>query len=236
MGMPLKNNTVSVVVAAGGMGKRLGKDAPKAFIQLGGKALITYSLDVFSHHASVAEIVLVAPASAVRQAEQCITELQSSKTITLIEGGEHRWQSVKNGVCAIQKPFEWVLVHDAARPFVTNEIINSLLLKRFAYRCATTATPVTDTIRTFENDLCIETIDRSKLIRVGTPQLFHRETLLEGFTRAQTMSPPPTDEAMLMEQCGIPVGIAWGDPLNFKITTHSDLVMAEAILLSRQKK
>ena len=127
------------------------------------------------------------------------------------------------------------MTNDAARPFVTKEVIDSLLEKRPLYKCAITATPVEDTIRRFENDRCIATIDRSILIRVGTPQLFHRESLLEAFVHGESMTPPPTDEAMLMEKSGIETGFAWGDPINFKITTQGDLELAEAILLQQEK-
>ncbi|MCP4712984.1 MAG: 2-C-methyl-D-erythritol 4-phosphate cytidylyltransferase, partial [Planctomycetes bacterium] len=155
------------------------------------------------------------------------------KTVFIVNGGKERRGTVKNGILSTDESSEWEMIHDAARAFVTNEVIDELLAKRSSFKCAITATPVDDTIRRFENDTCIETIDRSSLLRVGTPQLFHRQSLVEAFSHAESMSPPPTDEAMLMEKCGITVGIAWGDPHNFKITTPRDLETAEAILSNR---
>lgn len=234
--MPLQNkNSITAVIAAGGMGKRLGKEEPKALIQLGGKPLFVYSLEVFDKHPAVSEIVLVVPEDSVDKTKDIINKLDTSKKVTVVAGGKERWQSVKKGVEATGESLEWIITHDAARPFVTKEVIDSLLEKRSTYKCAITATPVEDTIRRFENDRCIATIDRSLLIRVGTPQLFHRESLLKAFVHAQSMTPPPTDEAMLMEKYGIEVGFAWGDPMNFKITTRSDLNLAEAILLQRNR-
>jgi 2-C-methyl-D-erythritol 4-phosphate cytidylyltransferase len=92
-----------------------------------------------------------------------------------------------------------------------------------------TVTPEVDTVRRYKDDLALKTVDRSTLVRVGTPQLFKTSVLKKAFLKAELMAPPPTDEAMLMEAMGIPVGIAWGDPLNFKITTKSDFMLAEAL-------
>ena len=228
-------NRTAVVIAAGGMGKRLGKKEPKALIQLAGKPLFVYSLEIFDQHPAVSGIVVVVPENSIDKTKEITDTLNTSKNITVVTGGAERWQSVQNGVLATDESLEWIMTHDAARPFVTKEVIDSLLEKRPLYKCAITATPVEDTIRRFENDRCIATIDRSILIRVGTPQLFHRESLLEAFVHGESMTPPPTDEAMLMEKSGIETGFAWGDPINFKITTQGDLELAEAILLQQEK-
>ncbi len=231
--MTKNNSQISSIIVAGGVGKRLGSDVPKAFVRLGDKYLFEHSLEVFLHHSPTVEIIIVVPDEAVEKTEELINNRNPEKTVVIVNGGKERWESVKNGVLSTDESSEWVMVHDAARPFVTNEVIDTLLAKRTSCKCAITATPVDDTIRRFENDTCIETIDRSSLLRVGTPQLFHRKSLIEAFTHAESMSPPPTDEAMLMEKCGITVGIAWGAPHNFKITTPRDLETAEAILSNR---
>ena len=234
--MPLQNNnSIAAVIAAGGMGKRLGREEPKALIELAGKPLFVYSLEIFDQHPAVSEIVVVVPEDSVDKTKDITNTLNTTKNITVVKGGVERWQSVQNGVQATDGSIQWIMTHDAARPFVTKEVIDSLLEKSSTYKCAITATPVEDTIRRFENDRCIATIDRSLLIRVGTPQLFLRESLLEAFVHAESMTPPPTDEAMLMEKNGIEIGFAWGDPMNFKITTRGDLDLAEAIILQRDK-
>lgn len=216
------------VIVAAGSGTRLGFSVPKAFIQLCGRPLLTWSLDVFRKHASIASIVLVVPENLLEEAETA----WSGDGVLVVAGGPERWMSVRNGASACRS--EWLLVHDAARPFVTGEIIDSLLALRGTYSCAITATPVVDTIRTFDGDRAGDTVDRSKLVRVGTPQLFRRDTLEKGFAFAPTCADPPTDEAMLMQALDIPVGIAWGNPDNFKITTREDLKVAEALCAHRQ--
>lgn len=233
--MALQKRDISAVIVAGGRGKRLGEDVPKAFIRLGRRYLFEHSLEVFLRHTALAEIILVVPDETVGKTEKIIRSRKPEKTVVVVNGGVKRWQSVRNGVLSTAETSAWVLVHDAARPFVTKAVIDDLLKKRAAYKCAITATPVDDTIRRFRKDRCTATLDRSKLIRVGTPQLFYRPALIEAFAHAESMRKPLTDEAMLMEKCGITIGFSWGDPLNFKITTPADLRKAEALASVRER-
>jgi 2-C-methyl-D-erythritol 4-phosphate cytidylyltransferase len=230
------SDSVSVIIVAAGQGARLKSDTPKAFFSLGGKPMLRYSLEAFDAHPSLDHIVVVVHESMIGQAEEMISRATPSTSVDVVAGGEHRWQSVRNGVDATSDNAEWLLVHDAARPFVTAPVIDTLLAKHENYRCAITATPVTDTVRRFEGDRCVATLDRSRLVRVGTPQMFHRPSLLEAFTKAGGLVSPPTDEAILMESCGIAVGLAWGDPLNFKITTREDLLLAEGLIQQRTQR
>jgi 2-C-methyl-D-erythritol 4-phosphate cytidylyltransferase len=224
---------VDAVIVAAGSGSRLGSAMPKAFVSLGGEAMFVHSVRVFEQHPAVRSIILAAPESEVHAADAILSKasLGIERPIQIVAGGDERWQSVRNGVGLTAQ--EWVLVHDAARPFVSAAVIDALLSKRETYRCAITATPVVDTIRAYAGDQCIETIDRSRLVRVGTPQLFQRASLLGALNQVQAADHPPTDEALLMEEAGIPVGFAWGDSRNFKITTPEDLELAEALYASR---
>jgi 2-C-methyl-D-erythritol 4-phosphate cytidylyltransferase len=221
---------VTAIIVAGGAGSRLGASVPKAFVLLNGKPLFLYAVSVFDRHPAVTHIVLVVPVSAIEEADASIQIENCSTPITVVAGGTQRWQSVRNGIAAVGSDCDWVMVHDAARPFVTKTVIDDVLDKRSLYPCVITATPVEDTIRRFSSDHCEKTIDRSKLLRVGTPQLFLKRILYDAFTRAESLATPPTDEAMLMQELGFPVGFVWGDPGNFKITTPHDLSVAEALL------
>ena len=216
-----------VVIVAGGAGARLAASRPKAFVELAEKPLFMHCLEVFERHALTTRIILVVPGDMVSQTETILSTLKVRKNIFVAEGGKERWLSVQSGVS--HSSAEWVMVHDAARPFVTGAVIDAIVQKASTYDAIITATPETDTVRYFEADHCCETIDRAKLIRVGTPQLFRVNLLKEAFSMAAAMPSPPTDEAMLIEKMGIPVGVAWGDPINFKITTQSDLRLAEAL-------
>lgn len=226
---------LSAIIVAGGMGTRLGAPIPKAFIELGGIPLFIHSLKVFSSHISVNEIKVIVPSGYIEETQKIIGKFNITGDIIVTPGGKERWNSVKNGI-DISKNSDWVMIHDAARPFVTAKIINSLLKLANQNKSIITATSMVDTVRLFEDNLCKETIDRSKLLRVGTPQLFHKKTLIEAFCKAEEMDITPTDEAMLMEQIGIQGTFAWGDPLNFKITTSEDREMAEAIIYQKKNK
>jgi 2-C-methyl-D-erythritol 4-phosphate cytidylyltransferase len=218
------------VIVAAGSGTRLGFAQPKAFVPLAGRPLLAHSLETFLAHPAIGRIILAVPAALVDQTSSAF----GSGRVTVVAGGAQRWESVRNGCAASTAP--WVLVHDAARPFVSAAIIDALLGLRARFDCAFTATPVVDTIRTITEDVAGETIDRSKLVRVGTPQLFSASLLPACFDLAATLPSPPTDEVFLMQQTGVTAGIAPGDPKNFKITTKEDLEMAEALLLAGRRR
>ncbi|HAJ78440.1 MAG TPA: 2-C-methyl-D-erythritol 4-phosphate cytidylyltransferase [Fibrobacteres bacterium] len=229
MTMPLLE--YDAIIVAGGAGARLGAPVPKAFVNIGDKPMLLYSMEQFDKHESVRSIVLVVPAEMNSAAKKLISGMRFKKSVLLVDGGKERWQSVKNGVD--ESIADWVLVHDAARPFVTHAVVDAVLEKTKLYDAVITANPEVDTIRTYKGDRAMETVDRTTLVRVGTPQVFRASVLKDLLSKAGELGIAPTDEAMLMEMSGIPVGIAWGDPLNFKITTQSDLVLAEALCKSQ---
>jgi 2-C-methyl-D-erythritol 4-phosphate cytidylyltransferase len=226
----MKPKTDCIIVAAGS-GKRLGAKTPKAFILLAGRPLFVHSLLVFATHQSIARIILVVPSTMIINARRIVKKYPIKKELSIIAGGQHRWLSVKNGVEASQA--EWVMIHDSARPFVTRTIIDVVLSMAKKYDAVIAATPEVDTIRRFTGDRAGDTLDRNGLVRVQTPQLFRRARLVDAFRHTASLSSAPTDEAMLMEAAGIPVGIAPGGPLNFKITTKEDFEMAATLLTKR---
>jgi len=225
---------VDAVIAGAGSGTRLGYPTPKAFVDLCGKPIIYYSLKAFCSHPSINKIILVTPPSMINESQELIDRYDIFyDRVQIIPGGEERWQSVRNGVSL--STAEWVQIHDAARPFVTHDVINAVLDMRERFDCVITATPEIDTIRTFEDDgRCGVTLDRSKVLRVGTPQMFCTQLLMSSFDQIKKMPTPPTDEAALFESQGIPIGYSWGDPVNFKITTKTDLMIARALIESNQ--
>lgn len=217
------------VIVAGGMGKRLGKPIPKAFVPINNKELFLYSLEVFDNHKETSVITLVVPESAVESTKEKIAKNNIQTKVNVIAGGKERWNSVENGVKATED-VDVVAIHDAARPFITEDIIDDLYTKVKNISGIITANPVVDTVREFDGNTCGKTVDRSKLIAVGTPQVFKRDVLLDCFEKATSLETIPTDEAMLLEAFGIPVEFSYGNPLNFKVTTPSDITIAEAIL------
>ena len=223
---------IAAIIVAAGSGTRLKSKIPKGFVKLGGKPLFLHSLLTFVKHADINELIVVVPRMFVGTVKKIITKIPCRKKISIVEGGKERWQSVENGVAATEA--EFVLVHDAARPFVTAEVIASVVERSFVYDCAITVTPEVDTVRTRSGDLAGGIVDRSTLVRVGTPQLFRRSVLLDAFKIAPALATAPTDEAALMQRLGFPVALAWGDPMNFKITTPEDLAIAEAVFAEKK--
>ena len=218
------------VIVAGGMGKRLGQPIPKAFVPIAGKELFLYSLEVLDSVAQIEKIVLVVPELAINSTKQKIIENNIHTETVVVAGGKERWNSVENGVKALGDDIDIVAVHDSARPFITIDLVETLLNEAKSCSGIITANPVIDTVREFEGNRCGKTVDRSKLIAVGTPQVFKRDILLDCFNKAKELDIIPTDEAMLLETFGIEVNFSYGSPLNFKVTTPSDITVAEAII------
>ncbi|MDR0331444.1 MAG: 2-C-methyl-D-erythritol 4-phosphate cytidylyltransferase [Chitinispirillales bacterium] len=223
-------SVADAVIVGAGSGARLGHSTPKAFVELCGEPILYYSLKAFIGHAAVNKTILVVSPDMVDNAKFVVDgHDEFIDRVVIAEGGSERWMSVRNGCLAATG--EWVLVHDAARPFVTHSVIDSVLEKRYDFDCVITATPEVDTVRTMaDGERCGATVDRAKLLRVGTPQLFRRERLMSAFEQVKNMPSPPTDEAALFEALGVSIGFSWGDPINFKITTQTDLEIAQALL------
>jgi 2-C-methyl-D-erythritol 4-phosphate cytidylyltransferase len=226
---------VCAVIVAAGQGSRLGSETPKAFVDLGGKPMFLHSVVTIAAHASVESLVLVVPDELRQSAENIVTAAGVQKQVACVAGGQERWQSVRNGLGHVPLHLDWVLVHDAARPFVSAAVIDAVLAAAMRYRAVITATPEVDTVRFYKGDKADKTVDRSKLVRVGTPQLFGRKELADGLALAPTLPEPPTDEALLMQKLGVDVGIAWGEQTNYKVTTPADLALARLLIASANK-
>jgi len=219
----IMNKTIDTIIVAAGSGSRLGFSIPKAFVPLAGKPLLSWSLDTFLQHSCIRKVILVVPQPML---DETVSKFGSPR-VTCVVGGTERWESVRNGIIASDAGY--VMIHDAARPFVTAGVIDSILDKSSHSECIFTATPVVDTIRKYTNDTAGETINREELVRVGTPQFFRRSALSKAFQSIKPGDALPTDEVMLMQKNGHTATIAWGDPNNFKITTIEDLRLAEAL-------
>jgi 2-C-methyl-D-erythritol 4-phosphate cytidylyltransferase len=161
-------------------------------------------------------------------------EILRKKTV-LLEGGEHRQQSVSNALAAVAASGDdVVLVHDAVRPFVTDEMIHDVVTAAARYGAAITGVPAVDTVkqveRTPEGAIIKSTIPREKIVMAQTPQGFRYDVLKKAFDEASADGMIGTDEASLVERSGHPVAVVMGSPRNIKITTPADLELAEFFL------
>ena len=222
---------MAVIVVAAGSGTRLGHGQAKAFVTLGGRTILSRSLDPVFALAEPAQIVIVAPPGRVAEAEQIGREVAGVAVgqVSVVVGGASRQQSVAAGIAALDPAVEIVLVHDAARALTPvsqfEAVIDSV---RSSGRAAIPGLPVSDTIKRIDRaGLAAETVDRSELAAVQTPQGFRRDDLERAYLGA---AGDFTDDAALAAAAGFDVTVIHGDPLAFKITTPWDLRRAEQVL------
>src|SRR5579885_515369 len=219
----------SAIIVAAGSGSRLGRGEPKAFVPLAGKALLSYSLATIAHISAVNEVVIAVPAGMEAAARRESSNLAVPVKITA--GGAERQDSVRMALAITSALSEMVVVHDAARPLATLELFEACLAAAERAGGAIAATPVADTLKRVGDDRAIvATVPRAGLWQAQTPQAFLRTLLLAAHDRAQREGIRATDDADLVERAGGKVEVVECATPNFKITTASDLALAEALL------
>jgi 2-C-methyl-D-erythritol 4-phosphate cytidylyltransferase len=223
--------SVGVILPAGGKGLRAGSAEPKQFLPLRpGRTMLSYAVGAFSRMDCVKSIALVLPRE--RMAAYAGLAETHSKLI-LVEGGAERWMSVRNGYQVLDRQLPYVLVHDVARPFVSEAVIRRCLAAVDPDTCVIAALPASDTVKQVSGDVVKQTLDRDHLILVQTPQLFPRSVLDAVYALAENGPSPsigiPTDEAMMAERAGYAVRWVRGADANRKITGAADLAWAEWI-------
>jgi len=224
----------SAVIPASGLGKRLNSETDKAFVPLAGQPLIAHALAVFQDCSEIEEIVLVVRAEQVGRAGELARERGFAKVKAVVPGGEARQDSVRSGLAEVSPGCDVIAVHDGARPLITREIIASSIDAARADGAAIAAVPVTDTIKSsLDGRFVRSTLDRERLYAVQTPQTFAREVIESAYERAYADRYFGTDDASLVERLGLPVRIVQGSYENIKVTTPTDIAIAEAIMRAR---
>ena len=214
----------AAVVVAAGKGERLG--TPKQFLSLGGIPMLLWSVRTLLEQRAVDEIVVVLPAGMVEMPPSWLV----GTGVRYCAGGGTRRQSAGLGVNAVCTESDLVLIHDAARPFVTAAVIGRVLAGAAAEGAAVPLLPVVDTIKRVENGAILETVDRSKLARAQTPQGFCAGLIRDVHSWAERTSCAASDDAALCELQGHPVVGVEGDPHNLKITTVEEFALAEWLI------
>jgi 2-C-methyl-D-erythritol 4-phosphate cytidylyltransferase len=215
-----------LIVAAAGMGVRLGRPEPKALVPLYGRPMICWALDTLGGLPFDA-VVVAAPADRLADFEALVRGRGK-----VVRGGSTRAESVRRSFeRAGALPRDIVCIHDAARPLVSASEVASVIAAAERSGAAIAATPVVDTVKRVEADRIVATVDRAGLWSAGTPQAFRTDLLRQALSAGREA----TDEASLCEELGIPVAVVPVSRLGFKITSPEDLEMAEAILRRREK-
>jgi 2-C-methyl-D-erythritol 4-phosphate cytidylyltransferase / 2-C-methyl-D-erythritol 2,4-cyclodiphosphate synthase len=222
---------VAAIIAAGGRGLRMGRALPKQYLTVGGQTILERSLAAFDRHQQVQELIVVIPPEALESSE--FIKPATSKPVRFVAGGARRQDSVANGVDALSAEAQVVLVHDAARPCVSAELISRTIAAAASAGAAIAAVPVHDTVKQVAMEGGVgfieKTLPRETLFLAQTPQGFRRD-VLDAVVALGREAADATDEASLAERAGYRVQVVPGDPDNLKITTEADLARAEGIL------
>ena len=220
----------SVVIAAGGTGVRFGADKPKQFMPLQGEAVVIRAMAPFCVHPFCRNIVIAVHRDWFQWLVDELNLHHSWGTcIGIVPGGEERADSVYAGLKTLNSP-EIVLIHDAARPFVSIKMINESVLAAQEYGAAAVAVPVTDTIKREKDGFIAKTIDRTGLWRVQTPQAFRYDIIMKAYKMAQEEGFKATDDCMLVEKyLKTKIKIVQGADFNIKITSPEDMKITSAL-------
>lgn len=221
----------SAIIPASGQGKRLGSDSDKAFIDICGVPLIIRTLSPFQHSNDISEIVVVVRESQIPLCQELVEKYGITKVARIVAGGDLRQDSVRNGIAALSDTCDIVAIHDAARPFVTSDLIGRCISAADEDGAAIAAVPVIDTIKVSDDGKFVDcTLDRSVLYAVQTPQTFRTEIINRAYQSAYSDGFYGTDDASLAERIGIKIRIVSGSYENIKITTPNDLLTAEHLI------
>jgi 2-C-methyl-D-erythritol 4-phosphate cytidylyltransferase len=218
-----------VVITAGGSGSRMGTVLPKQFLLLNDRPILWHTIQAFLSAFSDIQLILVLPADYMSAGSELITEMELNSQTILVQGGATRFDSVKNGLAKITEP-AIVFVHDGVRCLITADLIKRCYNQAIELGSAIPAVAATDSIRMESNGIN-QSIDRSKIRIIQTPQTFNSNILLPAFQ--QPYQETFTDEASVVEANGSKVNLIEGDNQNLKITRPIDLIIATQILADR---
>jgi 2-C-methyl-D-erythritol 4-phosphate cytidylyltransferase len=219
----------AAIIPAAGKGLRMGVGIPKQFHSIRGEPLILRTLAVFEACPEVDVIMPVLPSDYVEIFRDILSgNRRFTKIVQLITGGEHRQDSVYNGIARLAPEVEIVVVHDGVRPFISKGLIKSCIETAWHYGAAVAAMSAQDTVKRInEHGLVEETLPREQIYLAQTPQAFRRKILVDALHRAKEEGYYGTDEASLVERMGVAVKIVPGERWNIKITTPEDLAWAQ---------
>lgn len=221
---------VAAIVPAGGSGTRLGLKTKKPFVTLSGKPLLYYALKALERAGAVDEIIVAAEESQIRRVAALVKRFGFRKVKKIVAGGSTRSASVKNGLSVIAGDPDVILIHDAARPLVSVDMINDAIRLASKYGACAAAVPESDTIKlSGRSGFIKKTIDRRNVFRAQTPQAF-KAALIRRAYKTLGRKPCVTDDSSILENMGMKIKILPGSYRNIKITTREDIKIAEALL------
>ncbi|MDP3182603.1 MAG: 2-C-methyl-D-erythritol 4-phosphate cytidylyltransferase [Desulfobaccales bacterium] len=225
---------VAAIIAAAGVGQRMGGQTPKPYLMLANKPILAHTLEIFEKIPEVQEVTVVAhPDDLDLCQDTVISPFNFKKVLRLVPGGKERQDSVYHALKTLQREddLEIVLVHDGVRPFITPDQIRAVIQGARRHGGAVLGWPAQDTLKRVNSQgEVLQTLDRQDIWQIQTPQAFQAPLLWRAFVDAYSRNFYATDEAALLEENHQPVVVIPGSPFNLKITTPQDLQLAEGLL------
>lgn len=221
---------INAIILAGGKGKRMNAKMSKQYIDLNGKPILYYTLKRFTELEVIDKVILVLSKDEIDYCKKEILEKYNLKVHIIVEGGAERQDSVFNALKYIDNS-DIVLIHDGARPFVSDKIINDGIEYAKKYGCAAPGVTPKDTIKIKDNNnFSISTPNRNSLVAIQTPQVFKGQIIKECHEKIKNDSITVTDDTMVVERYNNIVYLYDGEYINIKITTPEDLILAEKLI------
>lgn len=222
--------TFAVILPAAGKSTRFSSQKrKKPFVELKGRPVWVRAAECFLNREDVRQVLLVVAGEDLEWVKEKFRPNLAFMNVEIVEGGNERFQSVQNALARVRSDIDFVAIHDAARPLLAKEWVDSLFIEAEKTGAVIPAISASDTLKRVGGDRVIrETVSREGLWRAQTPQVFRRQLLLEAFAKRGDL--PATDEAQLVENIGQAVKVMEGWPMNIKITTYADFKIAEALV------
>ena len=223
---------ISAIILAGGKGKRMGSAISKQFIDIKGKPIIYYTLKKFSENKKIDNIIVVLPEDEVKYFKENILKKYELRINKIVIGGKERQDSVYNALKSLKNSStDIVLIHDGARPFISERIINEGIKFAEIYGAAAPGVMPKDTIKVKnEKNFSVDTPNRANLVSIQTPQVFKFDEILECHEKIRYNGEMVTDDTMVVEKYGYSVYRYDGEYTNIKVTTPEDLILAERLI------
>lgn len=220
---------LETIVVSAGKGKRLRSSISKSFVKIKEKPILYYTLKILTEYPLIKDIILVIKRDDIRRVKRLIATEGFKRIKKVVAGGKTRRLSVEKGLQIIDSDTDFVLIHDAARPFINQKILEKVILEARRFGAAVCGVPLKSTLKRLDNKkFTRETLDRRKIWEIQTPQVFRKDIILAAYRKFKDKN--FTDDSSLVERLGLEVKVVKGDYFNIKITTPEDLVFAEAIL------
>ena len=226
---------ITAIVPSAGKSRRMKSAVEKPYLLLGDKPVLAHTLMALERSSFVQEVILLVRRSRIPLAKKLVRRFGLRKVTGIYAGGVNRFESVWQGLQKVSPASDFVLVHDGARPLVSEALIQKVVRAAYRYGAAIPVLPVSTTVKQGKGRFVTKTVDRRELWEVQTPQVFRRALLMAGYLKGKREGITTTDCAALVERLGKKVCMVPGDPRNLKMTTKEELAFS-AVLLNGERK